>query len=188
MSTAVASSATVMWPPIHSYSAVCARGYGICVSLKHELIIVPGSYLLHSHSLLDGSLVRSIGSKGTDKEEYMFDSGGLCVSPDGDSVLVAEQYSNYRVQQLKIADGSWVRFVGVGVLQCPYDVDCNTDTIAVSETYSNRISVFSWADGSVLAQFGSKWSGPGELKYPRGLRLLCDGNELVVADTCNDRL
>jgi hypothetical protein len=159
----------------------------MCVSLKHGLIIVCNDFRLHVHSLLDGSLVRSIGGEGTGKEEYMFHYGGLCVSPDGDSVLVAEQY-NMRVQQLKIADGSWVRFVGVGVLEEPEYVDCNTDAIAVSETWSHRISVLAWTDGSVLAQFGSLGIGPGKLDCPRGLRLLCGGNELVVADEKNNRL
>jgi hypothetical protein len=92
------------------------------------------------------------------------------------------------VQQVKIADGSWVRFVGDSVLQYPDYVDCNTDVIAVSESMTHRISVFAWADGSVLAQFGGYGDGPGELWCPLGLRLLCDGNKLVVADTGNNRL
>jgi hypothetical protein len=97
-------------------------------------------------------------------------------------------YLRLRVQQVKIADGSWERFVGVGVVMHPDYVDCNTDVIAVSESMIHRIRVLSWADGSVLAQFGSFGSGPDELWYPLGLRLLRDGNELVVADTCNNRL
>jgi hypothetical protein len=144
------------------------------------------------HSLLDGSLVRSIGSKGSGKGEFMFSCGGLCVSPDGDSVLVAE-YHNIRVQQVKIADGSWVRFVGVGTVTNPDYVDCNTEVIAVSEIavsacWKGHISVFSWVHGSVLARFGSCGRCPGKLWCPRGLRLLCDGNELVVADSFNNRL
>jgi DNA-binding beta-propeller fold protein YncE len=192
MSAAVSSSTTVTWPPVHSHSAACAKGYGMCVSLKHGLIVISeyemdGGFRLHLHSLLDGSLVRSIGRNGRGKGQFKFHYGGLCVSPDGDSVLVAERY-NKRVQQVKIADGSWVRFVGVGVLKYPDYVDCNTDVIAVSGTMRHRISVFSWADGSVLAQFGRKGSGPGELRYPGGPRLLRDSNELVVADTSNNRL
>jgi len=192
MSAAVASSMAVTWPPIHSHSAECASGDGMCVSLKHGLIIISehdafGGFRLHMHSLLDGSLVHSIGSKGSGKGQFVWFHGGLCVSPDGDSVLVAERNDD-RLQQVKIADGSWVRFVGVGVLKHPYYVDCNSNVIAVSESRIHRISVFSWADGSVLAQFGSRGWGPGELHFPRGLRLLCDSNELVVADTGNNRL
>jgi hypothetical protein len=111
MSAAVASSTAITWSPIHSHSAVCAIGDGMCVSLKHGLIVISEhdgfrGFRLHMHSLLDGSLVRSIGRKGSGKGRFMFSCGGLCVSPDGDSVLVAERY-NDRVQQVKIADGSW---------------------------------------------------------------------------------
>jgi hypothetical protein len=165
----------------------------MCVSLKHGLIVISecvasDTFRLDMHSLLDGSLVRSIGSVGSGKGQLRFHNGRLCVSPDGDSVLVAENY-NDRVQQVKIADGSWVRFVGVGILKSPNYVDCNSNVIAVSETLMHRISVFSWVDGSVLAHFGGYGSGPGKLCRPRGLRLLCDGtSELVVADSFNNRL
>jgi DNA-binding beta-propeller fold protein YncE len=138
------------------------------------------------YSLADGSLVRSIGSEGSGKGQFDFFNGGLCVSPDGDSVLVAEYYNN-RVQQVRIVDGSWVRFVGKGVLKEPQYVDCNADVIVVSE-WCHRISVLSWADGSVRKQFGSQGSGPGQLNDPCGVRLLADGSEVVVVDKDNHRL
>jgi hypothetical protein len=166
-----------------------SEGYGICVALKHGVIIVANNETkqLHMHSLADGSLLRSIGVRGRGKGQFDFWWNGLCVSPDGDSVLVAEK-SNHRVQQVRIVDGAWVRFVGEGVLIRPGFVDCNADVIAVSEPSCHRISVLSWADGSVRAQFGSQGSGPGQLNLPCGIRLLADGSGLVVADMCNDRL
>jgi hypothetical protein len=60
--------------------------------------------------------------------------------------------------------------------------------IAVSESSNDRISVLSWADGSVRAQFGCQGSGPGLLGYPRGIRLLADGSGVVVADYSSNRL
>ena len=165
----------------------------MCVSLKHGLVIVSakpdhssGGAELHMHSLADGSLVRSIGSKGSGKGQFNWYHGGLCVSPDGDSVLVAE-FWNHRVQVVSIADGSWVRFVGEGVLDGPEFVDCNADVVAVSEP-RHRVSVLSWHDGTVLAQFGRPGSGPGQLYYPRGARLLADGSGVVVTDCHNHRL
>ncbi len=182
------------WPPVFARKAACARGFGVCVALKHGLVIVSakpdpssGGSELHMHSLVDGSLVRRIGSKGSGKGQFSFDGGGLCVSPDGDSVLVAEQ-SNNRVQQVRIVDGSWVRFVGEGVLDKPHFVDCDADVIVVSEIGLHRISVLSWADGSVRAQFGSRGDGQGQLRCPLGVRLLADGRGLVVADRDNHRL
>jgi hypothetical protein len=171
----------------HVYGHTC--GIGMCVAPKHGLVIVSNysNQQLHMHSLADGSLVRRVGSKGMGKGQFSFGYGGLCVSPDGDSVLVAE-FHNDRVQQVRIVDGVWVRFVGEGVLQHPQFVDCNANVIAVSEWCWHRITVLSWADGGVRAQFGSMGSDPGQLNSPAGVRLLADGSGLVVADCANHRL
>jgi hypothetical protein len=163
----------------------------MCVSVKHGLVIVSestyeGGFQLHMYLMVDGSFVRTVGSKGRGKAQFSFHLGGLCVRPDGDSVLVAEADNN-RVQEVRIGDGSWVRFVGDGVLNKPQFVDCNASIIAVSE-HCNRISVLPWHGGGVLAQFGRHCSGPGELSCPLGLRVLMDGTGLVVADQFNDRL
>ena len=172
----------------HVREIPCSYGYGVCVAMKHGLIIVssqPG--LLCMYSLDDGSLVRSVGGAGSGAGKFSFICDGLCVSPGGGSVLVAERYNN-RVQEVAIVDGSWVRFVGEGVLKWPQYVDCNADVIAVSETGLHRISVLSWHDGTLLTQFDSYGKGPGQLRLPRGVRLLGDGSGLIVADSNNDRL
>jgi hypothetical protein len=167
-------------------SVPCSKGYGMCVALKHGLVIVSGGNKLDVHSLADGLLVRSIGDKGSGKGQFDFEWGGLCVSPDGDSVLVAECFNN-SVQEISILDGSWVRFVGEDVLTQPQYVDCNADVIVVS-AIRPCISVLSWVDGSVRAKFGSWGSGPGQLNYPCGIRLLADRSGMVVADAGNNRL
>jgi hypothetical protein len=171
----------------HVRTVPCFVGWGLCVSFKHGLVIVSGHFdRLHMYSLTDGSLVRRVGHWGSGKGQFKFGFGGLCVGPGGDSVLVAES-GNDRVQEVRVVDGSWVRFLGEGVLREPQFVDCNADVIAVSEN-CHRISVLSWADGSVRAQFGSYGSGPGRLYGPHGVRLLGDGSEVVVADQGNNRL
>ncbi len=49
----------------------CVCGIGMCVSLKHGLVVVSAQSLdrcdVHVHSLYDGSFVRAIGSKGSGK-------------------------------------------------------------------------------------------------------------------------
>jgi DNA-binding beta-propeller fold protein YncE len=139
------------------------------------------------YSLIDGTMIRSIGSYGKGKGQFDFYFGGLCMGPDGDSVLVADTYNN-RVQEVRIADGSWVRFVGDGMPDKPEFVDCNADVIVVSGSDNYNISVLSWADGNVLARFSSEGCGPGQLAYPRGVRLLADSSKVVVVDCWNDRL
>jgi DNA-binding beta-propeller fold protein YncE len=166
----------------------CPDSFSVCVVTKHGLFIVSdfNTNKLHVYSLIDGSLIRSIGSRGSGKGQFHFSCGGLCVSPDGDSVMVAE-YHNNRVQELRVMDGSWVLFAGEGVLEYPRYVDCNDHVIVVSEA-CHRVSVLSWADDSLWAQFGSVGSGPGRLNGPRGIRLLAGGSGVVVVDCWNHRL
>jgi hypothetical protein len=113
------------------------------------------------------------------------------VSPDGDSVLVAEFFNN-RVQQVRIIkeeESSFVRLLGERVLKQPQFVDCNNDCIVVSEWGCSRVSVLSWATGDLISQFGSKGRGPGQMFFPLSVRLL-KGREpaVVVADFENNRL
>ena len=89
---------------------------------------------------------------------------------------------------MTIDDGSWVRFVGEGLLEEPEYVSCSELVIAVTETFKHRVALLSWADGSLLARFGSQGSEDGQLDWPRGLRLLADGSGVVVADADNNRL
>ncbi len=178
------------WSTLTTSGLSCPYSNGLCISLPRGVFIVSTFYFgfrLCVYSLEDKSLVRIIGDSGPGKEQFNFEYGGLCVSPDGECVLVAEE-GNQRVQQLRIADGSWVRFAGEGVLKSPQYLDCNTDVIVVSESCQHRISVLSWADGSLRAQFGGRGISPGRLLGPCGIRLLASGDELVVADSHNDRL
>jgi DNA-binding beta-propeller fold protein YncE len=160
------------------------------VSVPRGLAVVSDyntTYELLMYSLIDGTRIRRVGSKGNGKGQFHFGYGGLCVSPDGDSVLVADARNN-RVQEVRIVDGSWVRFVGEGVLKEPQYVDCNADVTAVSEARDHRISVLSWADGSLRARFGNHGSGSGHLSWPCGVRLLANGSGVVVAEYGNHRL
>lgn len=158
---------------------------GLCVLPKHEIIVLPNRKVgeLHVYSLLDGSLIREIGELGHGRGQLNFGCGGMCVAPDGDSVLLAD-FFNDRVTQIRVLDGVWLRCMGDGVLTCPNYVDCNTDVVAVSHSALFRICVLSWPDGNLLAQFGSS----SELRDPGAVRILHDGSGLVVADYPNHRL
>jgi hypothetical protein len=75
-----------------SYSLVGAAGFSTCLAPEYGLIIVfdCGNNQLHMLSLADGSWVRSIRSSGSGIKQVNFDNGGLCESPDGDSMLVPD--------------------------------------------------------------------------------------------------
>ncbi len=133
-----------------AHSTICSRSW-LCVSLKHGLVIVFDDVTnqLHVYLLDDGSLVRTIGSKGRGKGQFCFRWGGLCTCPDGDSVLVAEHY-NARVQEVRILEtddtSRCIRFVQDFVLNSPEYVDCNNEVIVVSQS-NHCIDVFSWLTG-----------------------------------------
>ncbi len=172
----------------------CAQGRGVCVSVKHRLVVVSvvldwfyGGSQLHVFGLTDGVFVRRIGygkgdgrihdGKGDGKGQFHFEHGGLCISPDDDSVLVAENGNN-RLQEVRIDDGSWVRFIGLGILRKPECVDCNAELIAVSEKF--RVSVLSWS-GSLLGRIEG-------LSHPLGLAISRNNAGFVVADHGNNRV
>ncbi len=176
---------SVTWAPSHMHTTSCPKGYGMCVSLKHGLVVVSVYYeKLHVYSLDDGSLVRVIGGQNAQgKGKFDFGIGGLCMSPDGDSVLLANLD---RVQEVNITDGSSGRSIGKGVLTRPQFVDCNNQVIVVSGDF--RLSVLSWRTGDLVSQFGIAGRGPGQLVIPHGVRLLSNGTQLAVADATNHRL
>jgi hypothetical protein len=166
------------------FSVSCAEGIGLCVSEKHGVFILAVQHRgvvasLDVHSLADGSRVRSYGSKGNGNGQFFAHHGGMCLSPDGDSFLIADCF-NKRVQHNWIADGSWVRSIGEGRLQYPQYVDCNSTTIVVSED-CHRISVLEWSTGELSAQFAACCT-------PKGIRLLATGTELVVANSSSNGL
>ncbi len=172
----------------------CRGGVGLCVSQKHNVIVVSGGDVgpcLRLYSLDDGSYVREIGTRGNGKGQFDFWLGGLCLSPDGDSVLVADEFNN-RVQEVRIVVGHedttrWIRFIGENVLSRPEFVDCNKKVIVVSDTM-NRISVFSWRKGDLLSRFGSTGVGPGQFSGIFNVRLTGDGLRVLVCDALNHRL
>ena len=153
------------------------------------VVVSDGDNKLHVLSLSDGSLVRSFGGKGADKGQFHWYWGGVCISPRG-TVLVAERH-NDRVQEVSIDDGCHIRFLGDDVLERPdyVSVGCSdSEVVVVSEKSLHRVSLLSWTDGSLLARFGGEGSGAGQLKHPRGTRLLASGAGVVVADNSNRRL
>ena len=163
----------------------------MAVDAARGLVVISGytgaeDSRLFVYSLADGSLVRSFGGEGSGKGQFNWVNGGLCITPRG-TLLVAECKNN-RLQEVNIDDGGWVRFVGEGLLADPDYVTCSKSVIAVSESIKHRVTLLSWADGSLLTRFGSKGSGDGQLNYPLGLRLLADGSGVVVADCHNHRL
>jgi hypothetical protein len=165
----------------------CWESFDLCVTLKHRLVIVSDflTKQLYMYALDDGRFVRTLGRREY-RERQMCGVCGLCISPDGDSVLVARAHHDC-VQELRIVDGSLVRLIGLGNLDMPEYVDCNADVIAVLARHS-RVTVFAWADGSPRARFGSQDSGPSKMILPQSIKLLADGSGVVIVDTSSNQV
>ena len=108
---------------------------------------------------------------------------GMDISADG-LLYVAHNHcvSVYRI------DGTFIRTVGQGKLQCPYDVLVHSSGLVyVADGGNHRITVFS-QEGELVHSFGSIGEGKGEFAYPSALATSPDGHHLYVSDQFNHRV
>lgn len=130
-----------------------------------------------------GDLIHSFGVEGYE-EGQLRGNAGLRLTPDGAHVLLAE-YSNNRLSLFTV-QGEFVRCIGVGVLNCPVDVEfTSSGDILVSDYGNRRICVFS-PEGDLLRAFGSVGSEAGQFTGPAALAM--HGDELYVLDEGSARV
>jgi outer membrane protein assembly factor BamB len=140
---------------------------------------------------LDGTLLDSWGSAGSDPGQISFDPF-LDTEFAADGSFYVLDVGNHRIQ--KFAPDRSFLFAwgsqGTGDGQFaggPSDVAIGADgTVYVCDHGNHRIQVFD-AQGTYLRQFGSPGRGDGELHQPFGLALDAAGN-VYVADTDNHRV
>eukprot|EP00123_Amoebidium_parasiticum_P006988 comp17801_c0_seq1/m.17873 comp17801_c0_seq1/g.17873 ORF comp17801_c0_seq1/g.17873 comp17801_c0_seq1/m.17873 type:complete len:590 (-) comp17801_c0_seq1:209-1978(-) len=122
---------------------------------------------------------RKIGTAGSRDGQFEYPYG---ITTHGGLLYVAD-CDNQRVAVLR-PDGGWVSGVVVGSV--PLGVAVASDGTTYVSCYDDTVRAFSGA-GSLIRQFGSKGSGPGQLHCPRGLAVDKMGN-IYVADNHNDRV
>ena len=89
--------------------------------------------------LLDGQLVRTIGTRGSGPGQFNWPSA-IAISPDGD--MYVTDYSNHRVQVFS-PDGVFQREFGEGQLNYPRDILITADGhVLVADTGNNRVVIF----------------------------------------------
>jgi tripartite motif-containing protein 2/3/tripartite motif-containing protein 71 len=121
------------------------------------------------------------------------DPFGICLSPNGSSLYVAE-YDKDRIFEVDIDKDQIIRSVGSygqgnGQLKGPWGVCLSADGeyMLVCESYNHRISVFKTSDLSFVKHIGSQGNQANQLKHPEGL--YCDENGTIfVADGDNHRV
>jgi DNA-binding beta-propeller fold protein YncE len=139
--------------------------------------------------LLDGTLVRQIGSKGNGNGQL--DKPGRAVCSIAGQVFVPE-WINHRISVFNLADGSFVRHIGSKgrgneQLKNPICVALSPDEkeLFLADFNNHRVQVFS-VDGRYLRQWGKQGAAPGELNGPECI--LVAGGEMLVTDAYNHRI
>ena len=77
-------------------------------------------------------------------------------------------------------DGTFVRQIGVGELDHPWNVTINNKHVYVADTYNHRIAIFT-LEGQLI---GSEGSGPRQFNTPSAVAFSPDG-DMYVADNSN---
>jgi DNA-binding beta-propeller fold protein YncE len=118
---------------------------------------------------------------------------GICLSPNGSSLYVAE-FGKDRVVEVDVDKDKIIGSVGSegqgnGQLNGPVGIYLSADSeyVLVSEQDNHRISVFKTCDLSFVKHIGSKGNEANQLNSPYGL--YCDDNcTIFVSDYYNNRV
>jgi DNA-binding beta-propeller fold protein YncE len=168
-------------------------GYGVlscpqflCVSEVDQRLYVTDDKGIISFNLNDHSLRKRF-------KISIDNAHGICLSPNGSSLYVAE-FGKHRVVEVDIEMDKIIRSVGRegqgnGQFIGPVGVCLSADGeyVLVSEQDKNRISVFKTSDLSFVKHIGSKGDEANQLNSPYGC--YCDENcTIFVADWDNHRV
>ena len=174
------------WAP---QGVVSGAEVGVIVE-QFSMFVVADSKYHRLHQLKeDGTLIRTLGCKGSLAGQFNSPSGMAAVDRD-EHILVADS-GNHRLQILA-KDGAHTgsighRGSGPGQFIDPSDVAVGEDgNILVADKNNHRLQLLA-KDGTHIWSIGSEGKEPGQFKYPCGVTIDRDGNILVV-DKGNDRL
>ena len=138
-----------------------------------------GNHKIHVFDA-DRKFIRSFGQQGVETGQLQ-NPTGVTISTDS---LLYVTHSNV-VDVLK-DDGVFMKQIGCGTLNWPWDVAVHQGMVFVADLGNHRVAVFS-QDGELIRTIGSEGTGPGQLRHPTGVAISPDG-ELYVSDSNNGRV
>ena len=122
----------------------------------------------------DRKFIRSFGQQGVEKGQLQ-GPRGVTISTGS---LLYVTHSNV-VDVLK-DDGVFMKRIGCGTLNHPWDVAVHQGEVFVADSCNHRVAVFS-QDGKLIRTIGSQGSGPRQFNTPVSVAISPDG-ELYVSD------
>ena len=174
VNTLVACNSTLKFPQ--------QPGYLPGVTVAPSGIIFVTDFSNHKVNVFDNgrNFVRSFGQQGVGDGQLLNPKSVVATSKE--LVYVA---SDNGVDVLT-ENGDFVRRIGTGILDTPWDVAVHYGEIFVADSSNNRVAVFS-QEGELVRTIGSAGSGPGQFQYPAGVAISPDG-DLYISDCRNHRV
>ena len=156
--------------------------YGIATSPNGTIFV--SEHNQHQIHVFDAQRkhIRTIGQPGSGQGQLK-NPFGLAV--DSDHLVFVANCTNSRIEVLR-EDGTFVRQIGVGELNNPWDVTINNNHFFVADTFNHRIAIFI-LEGQLVRTIGSEGSGPGQFNRPSAVAISPDG-DMYVADWYNNRI
>jgi DNA-binding beta-propeller fold protein YncE len=183
-----AVSRVIDTPGVQSWSngvAVSRDGCTLLVSDANG-----GSHAIHEFDAAVASRRRVVGSgDGSDDGPLQFAQPCQVWVAADNFVFVADR-CNDRVQVLT-PTLDFHGFIGDGELRDPVGVCANADVVVATESgdhHKHHVTVFRRCDGTLLARFGRKGVGDGDLGSPLGLCFVRGGRHVAVAEPDNKRV
>ena len=128
---------------------------GVTVASNGTIFVMDHSS--HQINAVDNgrNFVRYFGQEGTENGELQ----------NPRSVITSKGILYIASNNVLREDGDFVRQIGTGILNAPWDVVVHNEEIYVADSYHDRVVVFS-QEGELVRTIGSAGSGPGQFRYP----------------------
>ena len=127
--------------------------------------------------------IMAVGKKGTANNELS--ASGLAIDELNQLIYIAD-CGNSHIQVVSFA-GNFLKRFGQGILKSPNGIAVTEENVFVTDYDLHALLQFRRKDCKLMKRTGTKGRGDGQLSYPSGLCIDCNG-DMYVADCSNHRV
>ena len=153
--------------------------YGIATSPNGTVFV--SDYRNHEIHVFDAQRkhIRTIGQPGSGQGQL---NSPLGVAVDSDGLVYVVNCTNRCIEVLR-EEGTFVRQIGVGELNNPWNVTINNKHVYIADTGNHRIAIFT-LEGQLIRTIRSQASGLGQFNSPSAVAFSPDG-DMYIGDWYN---